>query len=629
MRKMMSAVMAGSLLLTGAGAMSAAAGDGVFQPGIYSASAAGMGGDVTVEMEFDENSILSVYAEGAEETPGIGTLALEQLPDAVLDAQSADIDGVAGASVTSSALLTAVQSCIDQAKGEETDADTTEALPVEETADVIVVGGGGAGMAAAASASQNGASVILLEANGILGGSTIRSGGHILVFDDDINASMDRNDEALQAYLDYDAADFGEWGEALLTAQEQISAYLKGDQQGRFDSVELALVDHYLKGSGTDRNGEEVTLDYELCKTAFENADNLNAWLIEGGMELQDTMYNAHGGTPVDGAAGLMQALENMAEENGAEILLQMRATQLLMEDGKAVGVVAEDANGMQHTYHADNGVILATGSFSSNPEMVSEYQTMGSGLSSNVGSTNPATNVGDGILMAQSANAQLRDMGFLCTMLKGYHEGGTSREFGAINGKQQLIVNAEGIRFMSDLKAAGMTTVGGINDQTDGLAYFIGDEKMINALNEETEGFVDDVVSRGGWFFVGDTLEEAAEAAGLDAETVQKTVDQFNEYVDAEEDPEFGRTEFNGKVEEGPFAVVKMENHYHLTFGGLVINTDAQVLDEDGQVIANLYAAGDVTSGFEGAAHQSGDCLTTVLYYGKVAGEQAAGSAS
>ena len=67
------------------------------------------------------------------------------------------------------------------------------------------------------------------------------------------------------------------------------------------------------------------------------------------------------------------------------------------------------------------------------------------------------------------------------------------------------------------------------------------------------------------------------------------------------------------------------MENLYHLTFGGLVINTNAQVLDTNGNAIEHLYAAGDVTSGFEGAIHQSGDCLTMVLYYGKVAGEQAA----
>lgn len=143
----------------------------------------------------------------------------------------------------------------------------------------------------------------------------------------------------------------------------------------------------------------------------------------------------------------------------------------------------------------------------------------------------------------------------------------------------------------------------------------------MLDAINEAGgEGFVDKMTSRGEWFIVADTLEEAIAQAGLPTDTLT-TIDSFNNYVDSNLDAEFGRTKFNGKVESGPFAVVKMEMHYHLTFGGLVIDTDAHVLDTEGRIINGLYAAGDVISGFEGDAHQSGDCITTVLFYGKVAG--------
>lgn len=627
-KRLVALTLAACLVLSGCGAKPAAssteqsAEKGIYTPGTYTASAAGMGGDVVVEMTFDENTILTVNAVGEKETPGIGSLALEQIPGQILDKQSADVDAVATATITSDAILAAAAKCIDQAKGIETEA---EEQATEETADVIVIGAGGAGLAAAAGAGQNGASVIVLEANGIVGGSTIRSGGHILVFEDEINASMDRNDDALQKYLSYDPADFGEWGETLATLQQQVQEYLASDTTGRFDSVEMALVDHYLKGQGTDKNGTEVTQDYELCKAAFENATALNEWLGESGMELQQKMYNTHGGTPVNGASGLVSALQTAAEEAGAKIVLNMRATELLMEGSKVVGVVAQDADGKNHTYHANKGVVIATGSFSSNGELAAQYQTMGEGLGADNGSTNPATNTGDGILMAESAGAQLRDMGFLCTLLTGYHEGCTTKEFGTINGSQQLILNADGKRFMSDAKAGGMATVGGINDQPDGLAYFIGDAKMIETLNAASDGFVEDMASRGDWFVVADTLEEALEKAGLDVSTAMESIQAFNGYVDAGEDPEFGRTSFNGKVEEGPFVVAKMESHYHLTFGGLVINTNAEVLDEAGNAIENLYAAGDVVSGFEGATHQSGDCLTVVLYYGKVAGEQAA----
>lgn len=593
-----------------------------YTPGTYTATEKGMGGDVTVEITFDSNKITEVKITGDDETPGIGTLAIEQLPDVILEAQSADVDVISSATVTSTAILNATATCIAQATG--TSEESSDEALTDETADVIVIGAGGAGLSAAASAGQNGSSVIVLEANGIIGGSTIRSGGHILVFDENINATMERNDESLQKYLDYNKEDFGEWSETLVTLQQQIEDYLESNQEGRFDSVEMALIDHYLKGQGTDKEGNEVTLDFDLTKTAFENANELNAWLCESGMEIQDKMYNAHGGTPVDGSSGLINALEKAANDAGAKILLNVRATELIEEDGVVTGVIATSSDGNKYTYHANKGVIIATGSFSSNGEMAAKYQTMGEGLTAENGSTNPSTNTGDGIVMAENIGAELRDMGFLCTLLAGYHGGCTTSEFGKINGTQQLILNANGVRFTNDAKLAGMTTIGGLNDQPGALAYYIGDSKMIEAINTVQEGLVDDLASRGDWFVVADTLEEALEKAGLDVETSLNNIEQFNTYVDENNDADFGRSEFNGKVENGPYVVAKMENLYHLTFGGLVINTNAEVLDTDNNVISHLYAAGDVTSGFEGATHQSGDCLTMVLYYGKVAGEQA-----
>lgn len=628
-KRLLAAALALCLILSScAGAKTASsaaesAAEGRYTPGTYTETAAGMGGDVVVEMTFDANSITDVKVTGDKETPGIGTMAIEQLPGAILEAQTAEVDGVASATITSNAILKAAAACIAKASG--ADSTNAEQLAAEETADVVVIGAGGAGLSAAAGAAQNGASVIVLEASGNIGGSTIRSGGHILVFDDEINASMDRNDDSLQKYLAYDPAEFGEWGDTLTTLQQQIKEYLASDQTGRFDSVEMALIDHYLKGQGKDKNGNEVSLDFELTKEAFEGASALNAWLGESGMEVQQKMYNAHGGTPVDGSTGLVNALEKAATDAGAKIILNMRATELLEDNGVITGVVAQDADGNEHTYHASKGVVIATGSFSSNGEMAAKYQTMGDGLTAENGSTNPATNTGDGIVMAEQAGAQLRDMGFLCTLLAGYHGGCTTKEFGKINGNQQLVLNAEGKRFINDAKLPGMTTVGGLNDQTGAVAYYIGDSKMIDALNAAQDGLVEDLASRGDWFVVADTLEEALEKAGLDVDTAMQSIEQFNGYVDAGNDPDFGRTEFNGKVENGPFVVAKMENLYHLTFGGLVINTNAQVLDTNGNAIEHLYAAGDVTSGFEGATHQSGDCLTMVLYYGKVAGEQAA----
>ena len=94
---------------------------------------------------------------------------------------------------------------------------------------------------------------------------------------------------------------------------------------------------------------------------------------------------------------------------------------------------------------------------------------------------------------------------------------------------------------------------------------------------------------------------------------------------MDTGSDSQFGRTKFNGRIDEGPFCVICNEAHYHLSFGGLVIDTQARVLDTNQAPIPCLYAAGDILSGLEGDVHQSGDCITTMLYYGKTAGENAA----
>ena len=229
---------------------------------------------------------------------------------------------------------------------------------------------------------------------------------------------------------------------------------------------------------------------------------------------------------------------------------------------------------------------------------------------------------MGDGIVMAEAVGDATRDMQFITTVLMDYHTGCTLAEAGKILGTQQLVVNAQGVRFADESKNSGLHKA--MNHQSDGLGYLIGDSKMSDSLSAVSDGFVEDLVGRG-WVYRADTLEEAAALAGLDAGTVAETVAQYNGYVDAGSDPDFGRADFNSKSEEGPFLITKIEMHYHLTFGGLVVDTETRVLDADGNAIPRLYAAGDVFSGFEGDVHQSGDCLSMVVYSGETAGASAA----
>lgn len=123
----------------------------------------------------------------------------------------------------------------------------------------------------------------------------------------------------------------------------------------------------------------------------------------------------------------------------------------------------------------------------------------------------------------------------------------------------------------------------------------------------------------------MGDTLEEAAEKAGIDAQQLVKTVEAFNSYVENECDPDFGRYGFMGKVEEGPFMIVAMAPALHHTMGGVEINTEAQVIHTDGHAIAGLYAAGEVCGGIHAGNRLGGNAITDIIVFGRIAGANAA----
>ena len=615
MKKLVSMILCLIMLLCSMQVMA----ESLYTPGTYEASVQGMGGPVVVTMKFSEDAIISITAVGEQETKGLGDVAIEQLTKTVMEQQSADVDMVTGATVSSTAMLTAVADCINQAKG----IATEKTVVTEETADVIVVGAGAAGLSSAASAIDHGATVIVLEANSFLGGAAGTSMGNILDLNQDVFAQADRNDAALEKYATYGEDRFPEpWKTDYKTLLQQIEEYKNnGQEKGSLVTIERVMVDHYIKGMGSDQEGNTVTLDYDMIRSGVENARGIYTWLEEYG--LTTTPLMEYVSTPAGRGMGLIELLNKAA--TGAEIRLNTRARELVVDDGRVTAVIAEDVDGNRITYHANKAVILATGSFSSNGEMVAQYQKIGTGLTANIPSNNPAGNRGDGIVMAEAIGAQLRDMGFIQTYLKGYQNLAASGEAGNVFKAAQLRVNVNAVRFADDSNQSRIVSREG-NDQPDGILIAIGDSKMIETLNTQKEGFTDDLIARG-MAFTADSVEELARLLGVDAATLAGTVETFNGYVDAEADPDFGRKTFNGKVEDGPFFAAKLQLACHLTFGGLVINEKAQVLDTEGSPIAGLYAAGDVTSGYEGVVHQTGNCLTIIINTGRTAGEQAAES--
>ena len=598
------------------------AGEAVYTPGSYEAGAQGMGGDVIVSITVDESSITEVSVDVSTETPGYGADHQEDFETQILEANGDEIDGVSGCSVTTNAVREALGEALAAARGEEI---VKEEAPRSTQADVIVLGAGGAGLAAASAAVKAGASVIVLETNAFAGGATATSGGNFINIDPEKNAAEEKNDETLAKYDTYTVEDFPEkWQPHFTALMDEISEY-RENGTGAFDSVNRAIVDHFLTGDGYDLDGKRVTLNYDIIIPALEANQEIKDMLVENGLQIKEgSTSSSHFSGPEGRGSEMIEVLLKAAD--GAEIQYNTKAESLIVEDGKVTGVKAVAEDGSEISYQANKGVIIATGGFTSNTEKVAEYQNMYTGLTADNPSNEPASCQGDGIWMAQEIGADVNDMEFITTMLKGYNNQASNAEETAVYNAAQFAVNLNGDRFVDDKPTSGPASLVRyiLNDQPEGVMYAVGDHKMIDALNESNEGLVDTLIERGiAW--KADTAAEAAEAAGLDSTHFEEVVAAFNSYVDAGEDPEFGRTEFNGKVEDGPVYIVKLQSAFHLTFGGLTIDKDTHVLDTEGNIIPGLFAAGDVVGNFEGDVHQSGFCITIVLWTGQTAGKNAA----
>lgn len=590
----------------------------LYTPGTYSATANGIG-EVTVTVTVDENSIVDVKLDVSNETPEIGGAAADTLKEQVMAAGGPEIDGVAGATATSGAVKEALQAALDQAQGKEV---TQVAAPAVEgnEADVIVVGAGGAGLAAAVSAANQGASVIVLESQSSAGGTAKISAVHYSVINPEWDAVEGQRSEELEArlnqFLEYDPADFGEYADALVTLQGQVREYLDSDSTADFDSVERMLIEHYVNvilTPGPDKDGVEAHAYLSLTQPAYENTMDVYNFLLDSGITFEDQPFDIRSLTPTGEGVGFVNTMVATAESKGVRIDYNAEAVELIVDEGRVVGVKTQDGT----EYTAKGGVIIATGGFGSNPEMIAEYDNRYA-ITEDTPSSEGKGATGLGITMAQAIGADTVDMQFIQVFPFPALD-----DFGLVPSlmtmmNAKMAVNVDGQRFADD------SQLGPYNDVAVGARQLEGQFFFLMGDAETAEQWQGDMSPKNS-VFVGDTIEEVAEAAGIDPAALVETVEKFNSYVDAGEDPDFGRTEFRGKIETAPFAIVAYANKVQQTMGGLVIDADAHVLDTDGNIIAGLYAAGEVTGGLEGADRVHGDNYAEIFYYGKVAGENAA----
>lgn len=593
-----------------------------FKPGTYEGTGSGMFGDVVMSVTFSENEITKIEKVSSNETVKVTETAFKLMPERIIEEQSLKVDTVSSATFASRAIVMAVEDAAKQAT-EDISALKAE-LPakqpgekIEKTTDIVIVGAGGAGLSAAVSAVQNGANVIVIEKNEFGGGNTVASGGAWNAPDPELAATVDTKNgqiETLKKYLDMNEEDLGPAGPTLAVLKEQIREYLAGDTSKMFDSVELFTIQVYTGGKRQDLDGNELVGNFDLIKKFCENSLPTRNWVQEIGGSFSDRIVEPSGalwlralypGSDEEQLFSYVTNMENIIRDNGSEIMYGTSGQDLIIKDGAVKGIKAVQNDGTEVEINAES-VIMATGGFASNVKMVEEYDNYWGKFTDNMKFTTLPSTVGDGIEMGVEANANLVGME-VAQLNKGYSKTGMHA---AENGLQAMFLNKEGKRFVNEYAARDVFTRAAIEE--GGLYYH-----LVNTPDaKDAHGPFDT--------YNFETVEEIAEKFGFDKDVLQAEIDKYNSYVEAGHDPDFGKNVFGNKI-VGPYTVRVWVPVIHHTMGGLQINTDAQVLDTEGNVIEGLYAAGEVTGGLHGGNRLGGNAVADAFVFGKIAGENAA----
>ncbi len=592
-----------------------------------SATAAGFGGDVTVKVTVEDGKITAVAAEGAKETAGIGSRAIEELPAKIVETQSVAIDAIAGATVTSTAVLSAVkEAALALGVAEETltavpEKKAVDMTEIELSADVIVIGAGGAGMSAALEAQNHGASVIVLEKMGAIGGNTLVAGSAI-------NAAQPVKQATQQMPADRIATIEGllalEPKHELMAVwqaevRDELNAYKATNSTYLFDSTAFHKLQTYVGGDYV----ADPELISKLCDGAIEGVywlENLGAtWKNDIVSVYGSTWTRGHNPTMDLGTAGaaFVYPQYNKFVANGGQVVLNHRAEELVMENGRVVGVKGTTSDGVPFTAKANKNVVLATGGFSANEELREKYNEQWPTLMG-LKTTNPPSSTGDGIIMAEKIGANLVGMGWI--QLIPYSKNAITA---TIDGS--LYIDKDGNRFIAEDERRDVIAAKTI-DHNDGWFYWLCEKStVIDELNGVgIYGHVIAEMGNGETVFYADTLEEIAKQSGLDYATLKKTVDDYNASVDSGSDA-IGRQNLPLKLDEGPWCMFVDEIMVHHTMGGVQINTECEVYDVNGNVIPGLYAAGEVTGGIHGSNRLGGNAITDCVVFGRTAGKNAA----
>ena len=620
----MAAVIAVSLFGYGCGAKSASTSSDAGVSGDFTGTAKGFGGDVSVTLTLTDGAITGCTAEGKDETQGVGSEAIAKMPGEIAESGSIAVDGVSGATITSTAIKEAAAAALTAAGLNPDDYKTAvenDAAAEDSTvdADVVVVGAGGAGMTAAITAAAEGKSVVILESQSMVGGNSVRATGGMnagkTVYQDENEFGESAGVEKTLKTAAEKYADNETITALAKTVSEQWAAY-QANPTGYFDSVELMELDTMIGGKGIN--------DPELVETLCANSADAIDWLDEHGITLHNVSsfggasvkrihrpVNAEGKT-VSVGSYMIPLLQENCEKAGVKMMLDTTATEILTDaNGAAVGVKATGASGETVTVNA-KAVVLASGGFGANLDMVVKYKPELKGFMT----TNAPGIQGQGIEMAQAIGAATVDMDQI--QIHPTVEANTAALITeGLRGDGAILINEEGQRFIDEVGTRDVVSAAEIA-QTGSYSWLVVDQAMADA-SSVIQGYI-----KKGYTVTGATYEELGKAMGVDAAAFAETMEKWNGYVEAKNDPDFGRTSFANPLNTAPYYAVKVTAGVHHTMGGLKINANTEVLNEKGEVIPGLFAAGEVTGGVHGANRLGGNAVADFTVFGRIAGAAA-----
>ncbi|NCB33487.1 MAG: FAD-dependent oxidoreductase, partial [Erysipelotrichia bacterium] len=560
----------------------------------YSGTARGENGDVTVSVTVSTDSILDISIADQQETAGIADDALSVIPREILDNQSLNVDTLTGATITSKAIIAAVSNAIAAAGAsaddwQEDKTGITDQKITETSADVCVIGSGAAGLAATLRLQQLGIKVILLEKNSRLGGTLAWSDGTLAVTGSQLREDAGNTKDS--------AALFGQ------------DLMVFGGSSGNADLIRMFAE---YTGDTVNWMKNDLGVDFDL-KKGLQSAEGNSS----------DRILHYDGS-----AEKVSDLLVSEIDVSGAKVMNNTRAIGLKKDNGRVTGVIARTTSGKIYDITAKT-VVLAAGGYGSNSSLT------GDAISASLYGGSPSS-TGDAIILGRDeglnvAASALSEAQYSYAGIALSNPVGVLAEAANLAAMDSgyILVNAEGKRFVSET-ASNSEILGAEMMQTDGTIYAVMTQEAFTQWREELEKRTDLSTEIAKWLdsdniYKGDTIGEAADAAGIDSTILKHTADVFDHMISIEEDIEYNRDSSHlGKSFKGSssYYIIKEQPCFYETLGGIAVNNKMQVLNREGNAIEGLYAAGESVGDVFGLRHTQSVGVTWAFVSGKRAAD-------